>query len=90
MRIVTRTLDETVHMLQRGEVSFALLYHHAAIAVRLDGRQFSYLTMMSDNLPWLVPIFRCKPCLHRRRPAARPVPCLDLAFTAWRWGDWFK
>jgi hypothetical protein len=23
MRIVTRTLDETVHMLQRGEVSFA-------------------------------------------------------------------
>jgi hypothetical protein len=43
MRITSHR--ETVHMLQRGEVSFALLYHHPTIAVRLDGRQFSYLTV---------------------------------------------
>ena len=55
MRVITRTLDETVVMLQRGEVSFALLYHHAAIAVRLDGRQFSHLTVMHDKL---VPVAR--------------------------------
>ena len=55
IRVITRTLDETVLMLQRGEVGFALLYHHAAIAVRLDGRQFSHLTVMHDKL---VPVAR--------------------------------
>ncbi|AOV03572.1 LysR substrate-binding domain-containing protein [Delftia tsuruhatensis] len=55
LRVVTRTLDETVAMLQRGEVSFTLVYHHAAIGVRLDGRQFSYLTVMQDRL---VPVAR--------------------------------
>lgn len=55
IRVITRTLDETVLMLQRGEVGFALLYHHAAIAVRLDGRQFSHLTVVHDKL---VPVAR--------------------------------
>jgi hypothetical protein len=93
MRIVTRTLDETVHMLQRGEVSFALLYHHAAIAVRLDGRQFSYLTVMSDKL---VPVARAdaegKPLFALAQallPGASPCP-IWLSRTAWRWGGWPK
>ncbi|WP_280190056.1 LysR family transcriptional regulator [Delftia sp. PS-11] len=55
LRVITRTLDEAVAMLQRGEVSFSLLYHHAAIAVRLDGRQFGHLTVMHDKL---VPVTR--------------------------------
>ena len=83
MRIVTRTLDETVQMLQRGEISFSLLYHHAAIAVRLDGRQFSHLTVMHDKL---VPVARAdadgkalfdlSQALHA---AASPVPYLAFS-----------
>lgn len=83
MRVVTRTLDETVHMLQRGEVSFSLLYHHAAIAVRLDGRQFSHLNVMSDKL---VPVARAdaegKPLFALARallPGASPVPYLAFS-----------
>ncbi|MBO1925840.1 hypothetical protein J4711_14310 [Staphylococcus epidermidis] len=76
MRVVTRTLDETVHMLQRGEVSFSLLYHHAAIAVRLDGRQFSHLNVMSDKL---VPVARRMPkaslCCIGPGIVARSQPC---------------
>ena len=81
--IVTRTLDETVHMLQRGEVSFALLYHHAAIAVRLDGRQFSHLTVMHDKL---VPVARTdaqgKPLFslaQALQPGASSVPYLAFS-----------
>lgn len=55
LRIITRTLEETVAMLQRGEVSFALVYHHAAIAVGLDARQFSHRTVAHDRL---VPVTR--------------------------------
>ena len=83
MRIVTRTLDETVQMLQRGEISFSLLYHHAAIAVRLDGRQFSHLTVMHDKM---VPVARAdadgkalfdlSQALHA---AASPVPYLAFS-----------
>lgn len=83
MRIVTRTLDETVHMLQRGEVSFSLLYHHAAIAVRLDGRQFSHLTVMHDKL---VPVARAdadgKPLFDLKqalRADATPLPYLAFS-----------
>ncbi|MEG2048951.1 MAG: LysR substrate-binding domain-containing protein, partial [Comamonas sp.] len=83
MRIVTRTLEETVVMLQRGEVSFSLLYHHAAIAVRLDGRQFSHLTVAHDKL---VPV--AKADAHGRpihdlsqaaHPGAPPVPYLAFS-----------
>ncbi|QXZ08706.1 LysR family transcriptional regulator [Comamonas sp. Y33R10-2] len=83
LRIVTRTLDETVHMLQRGEISFSLLYHHAAIAVRLDGRQFSYLTVMSDKL---VPVARAdvqgRPLFsleQAQQPGASAVPYLAFS-----------
>ena len=83
VRIATRTLDETVQMLQRGEISFSLLYHHAAIAVRLDGRQFSHLTVMHDKM---VPVARAdadgkalfdlSQALHA---AASPVPYLAFS-----------
>ena len=83
VRIAPRTLDETVQMLQRGEISFSLLYHHAAIAVRLDGRQFSHLTVMHDKM---VPVARAdadgkalfdlSQALHA---AASPVPYLAFS-----------
>lgn len=83
LRIVTRTLDETVHMLQRGEISFSLLYHHAAIAVRLDGRQYSYLTVMSDKL---VPVARADAqgralfsLEQAQQPGASAVPYLAFS-----------
>ena len=80
LHIITRTLDETVVMLQRGEVGFALLYHHAAIAVRLDGRQFSHLTVMHDKL---VPVARAdadgKPLFDLMQAGAAPVPYLAFS-----------
>ncbi|MDR0214746.1 MAG: LysR family transcriptional regulator [Comamonas sp.] len=83
MRVITRTLDETVVMLQRGEVSFALLYHHAAIAVRLDGRQFSHLTVMHDKL---VPVARADAdgkalfdLAQAMHAGANPVPYLAFS-----------
>ncbi|CAM4322438.1 LysR substrate-binding domain-containing protein [Comamonas aquatilis] len=83
MRVITRTLDEAVAMLQRGEVSFSLLYHHAAIAVRLDGRQFSYLTVAHDKL---VPVARAdadgRALFHlagSQQPGASAVPYLAFS-----------
>ena len=83
VRIATRTLDETVQMLQRGEISFSLLYHHAAIAVRLDGRQFSHLTVMHDKM---VPVARAdadgKPLFslaQALQSGASPVPYLAFS-----------
>ncbi|MEX8193078.1 LysR substrate-binding domain-containing protein [Comamonas guangdongensis] len=83
LRVITRTLDETVAMLQRGEVSFALLYHHAAIAVRLDGRQFNHLTVTHDKL---VPVARADAdgkavfdLAQAVQPGASPVPYLAFS-----------
>lgn len=55
VRIVTRALAETVLLLERHEADFSLIYHHAAIALRLDARQFTHLTLASDKL---VPVAR--------------------------------
>jgi LysR family transcriptional regulator, hypochlorite-specific transcription factor HypT len=77
VRIVTRALAETVSMLERHEADFSLIYHHPAIALRLDARQFAHLTLASDKL---VPVARAD---AQGRPAHafgdKPVPYLAYA-----------
>ncbi|MCJ0765881.1 LysR family transcriptional regulator [Variovorax terrae] len=55
MQVLTRSLQETAHMLERGEVDFSLLYHHPVLAFGLNARQFTHLTLASDRL---VPVSR--------------------------------
>ena len=79
--IRTRALAETVALLERSEADFSLVYHHPALAVRLDARQFTHLTVASDRL---VPVSRATaqgPALHRFGPegTADPVPYLAYA-----------
>ncbi|CAN7154803.1 LysR family transcriptional regulator [Acidovorax sp. LjRoot118] len=53
--IRTGSLAETVAQLERSEADFSLVYHHTALAVRLDARQFSHVTVASDRM---VPVSR--------------------------------
>ena len=55
VRVVTSSLADSVSMLERNEADFSLVYHHPALTVRLDGRQFSFVTLASDKL---VPVSR--------------------------------
>ena len=77
--IRTRALADTVGMLERNEADFSLVYHHPALAVRLDARQFTHLTVASDRL---VPVSRATAqgqALHRFGPDATRVPYLAYA-----------
>ena len=72
--IRTRALADTVGMLERNEADFSLVYHHPALAIRLDARQFTHLTVASDRL---VPVSRATAqgqALHRFGPDATLVP----------------
>lgn len=79
--IRTRALAETVALLERNEADFSLVYHHPALAVRLDARQFAHVTVASDRL---VPVSRATvrgDALHRFGDATtagggEPVPYL--------------
>ena len=55
IRILTRSLEETVLLLTRFEADFSLVYHHPALALRLDARQFNHWTLGADKL---VPVVR--------------------------------
>ena len=55
LRILTRTLAETVALLERNEADFSLAYDHRALAISLDARQFTHITVASDRL---VPVAR--------------------------------
>ncbi|MGJ7554795.1 LysR family transcriptional regulator [Variovorax sp. RB3P1] len=55
VRVLTGALAETVRMLEHNEVDFSLIFHHSALTFRLDGRQFSHVTVASDKL---VPVSR--------------------------------
>lgn len=55
VRVLTGALAETVRMLEHNEVDFSLIFHHAALTFRLDGRQFAHVTVASDKL---VPVSR--------------------------------
>jgi DNA-binding transcriptional LysR family regulator len=77
--IRTRALADTVALLERSEADFSLVYHHPALAVRLDARQFLHLTVASDRL---VPISRATAqghALHRFGHDHLPVPYLAYA-----------
>ena len=55
VRVLTGALAEIVRMLEHNEVDFSLIFHHAALTFRLDGRQFAHATVASDKL---VPVSR--------------------------------
>ena len=77
--IRTRALADTVGMLERNEADFSLVYHHPALAIRLDARQFTHLTVATDRL---VPVSRATAqgqALHRFGPDATRVPYLAYA-----------
>jgi len=81
LRIHTGSLAETVQSLQGGAADFALLYHHPALTVPLDARQFSHRTLAQDRL---VPISRADAGgapLHDLRAGGSPVPHVAYART---------
>ncbi len=80
MQIRTRSLAETAQMLDRGEVDFTLTYHHALLALQLNARQYTYITMAQDRL---VPVTRCDARGQRRHEfaAGSAVPYLAYAPT---------
>ena len=86
--ILTRALADTVAMLERGEADFSLVYHHPALAIGLDARQFMHVTMATDRL---VPVSRATPqglALHAFAQG-QPVPYWPT-HPNWRWGAWSR
>ncbi|GAA4000118.1 LysR family transcriptional regulator [Comamonas faecalis] len=80
LRVRTGSLAETVDLLRAGGADFALLYHHQALVVPLDGRQFQHLTLARDRLVAVAratadgaPLFRLS--------ATAPVPHVAYART---------
>lgn len=57
LRILTRSLTDTVQMLERGEADFMLIYHHPLLALRLSARQYRHLALAQDKL---VPVTRAQ------------------------------
>ncbi|GKS76446.1 LysR family transcriptional regulator [Acidovorax sp. SUPP950] len=78
--ILTRALADTVALLERGEADFSIAYHHPALAIRLDARQFSHITLASDRL---VPVSRATAQGAALHPlaGAGPIPYLAYART---------
>lgn len=56
LHVRTRSLAETTQMLERGEADFMLTYHHSLLAVQLNARQYTHITLAQDSL---VPVTRC-------------------------------
>lgn len=54
-RILTRSLADTAQLLERGDADFMLTYHHPLLALRLNARQYAYLSLGQDRL---VPLTR--------------------------------
>jgi DNA-binding transcriptional LysR family regulator len=80
LHICTDSLANVVQMLERNDADFSLLYHHSALAVKLDPRQFTHVTVATDRL---VPVARAD---ADGRPlfsllAGTPVPYLAYAPT---------
>lgn len=55
LRILTRALADTAQLLERGDADFMLTYHHPLLALRLNARQYSHLSLGQDRL---VPVTR--------------------------------
>ena len=78
LTVYTRSMHETVAMLEQDEIHFSLLYHHPAIAVRLDARQFSHVHIASDRL---VPVARADAAGQALHSLAAPGSVPYLAFS---------
>ena len=71
-RILTRSLVDTAQLLERGDADFMLTYHHPLLALRLNARQYAYLSLGQDRL---VPLTRADAhcqglhCFERDSPA---------------------
>lgn len=79
-RVLTRALSETAQLLERGDADFMLTYHHPLLAVRLNARQYSHLTLGQDRL---VPVTRANAHgqgKHRFEPG-KPAAYLAYAGT---------
>ena len=50
LHILTGSLAETVQALQQGDADFSVLFHHPALVVPLDARQYLHVTLASDKL----------------------------------------
>ncbi len=50
LHIRTGSLAETVQLLQQGDADFSVLFHHPALVVPLDARQYQHATLGSDKL----------------------------------------
>lgn len=75
----TQALADTVSMLERGEADFSLLYHHPSLAVQLDARHFTHVTVAQDRL---VPVSRAHAAghaVHSLGAGQGPVPYLAYA-----------
>jgi DNA-binding transcriptional LysR family regulator len=57
LHVRTQSLAQTAQLFERGEADFMLTYHHPLLAVRLNARQYSHLTLAQDRL---VPVTRCE------------------------------
>ena len=80
LRILTRSLLETAQLLERGDADFMLTYHHPLLALRLNARQYVYLSLTQDRL---VPFSRADAhgqAVHRFEPGSA-VPFLAYAQT---------
>lgn len=77
MRIVTRGLADVARLLEQDEADFALLYHHAALALRLDGRRFTHVTVATDRL---VPVSKADPRGQAMHTFTSPQPTPYLAY----------
>ena len=80
LRIATRALADTIRLLEQNEADFSLVYHHPALALALDARRFSHVTVASDRL---VPVARADVAgraIHHFSDAA-PLPYLAYART---------
>jgi DNA-binding transcriptional LysR family regulator len=76
--IRTRSLADTVRMLERGEVDFMLTYHHPLLAWPIQARQYSHLTLAHDEL---IPVCRAdaQGVPHIPHLAEQPWPYLAYA-----------
>jgi DNA-binding transcriptional LysR family regulator len=73
----TRSLVETTGMLERGEVDFMLTYHHALLAVQLNARQYTHVTLTQDRL---VPVTRSDASGQRFHQFDASIPTPYLAY----------
>lgn len=80
LRILTRALADTVLLLERGDADFMLTYHHPLLALPINARQYSHLSLVQDGL---VPVTRANALgqgQHHFQPG-RAAPYLAYAST---------